>query len=370
MCAIRPPARPWRCATCSRCSPNSNGGGFAIAHNGNLTNGLTLRRQLIRDRRDLPVDLGHRGDAASRRPLASPKLHDERFIDALRQMEGAYAFVGDHQQEAGRRARPARHPPAGARRARRPPDPDLGDLRPRHNRCQVIVRDIENGEVIVFSSEQMVDLDRCAASPFPHGAGTPLHLRVHLFRPPGFAWWAGIPSMRPQGAWACNLPPKPRLMPTWWCRCPIPACRRPSAMPRRAACPFELGIIRNHYVGRTFIEPTQSRCASFGVRLKHSANRAVVEGKRDRADRRLDRARHDLAEDRQDDARGRRPRGAFPHLLAADHPSRLLRHRHAGPATSCWPRPIRSRRRCASYRRRRFSLAFLSVDGLYKAMGL
>ncbi|MCR2260253.1 phosphoribosyltransferase family protein, partial [Salmonella enterica] len=43
--------------------------------------------------------------------------------------------------------------------------------------------------------------------------------------------------------------------------------------------PFELGIIRNHYVGRTFIEPTQ-QIRALGVKLKHSANRAIIEGKR------------------------------------------------------------------------------------------
>ena len=43
--------------------------------------------------------------------------------------------------------------------------------------------------------------------------------------------------------------------------------------------PYELGIIRNHYVGRTFIEPTQ-QIRQLGVRLKHSANRTVVAGKR------------------------------------------------------------------------------------------
>ncbi|MDE2114346.1 MAG: amidophosphoribosyltransferase, partial [Hyphomicrobiales bacterium] len=55
----------------------------------------------------------------------------------------------------------------------------------------------------------------------------------------------------------------------------------PSALgySREATIPFELGIIRNHYVGRTFIQPSQS-IRELGVRMKHSANRAVVAGKR------------------------------------------------------------------------------------------
>src|SRR3546814_15704573 len=46
-----------------------------------------------------------------------------------------------------------------------------------------------------------------------------------------------------------------------------------------AAVPFELGIIRNHYVGRTFIQPTD-QVRHLGVKLKHNANRAQLEGKR------------------------------------------------------------------------------------------
>jgi amidophosphoribosyltransferase len=62
---------------------------------------------------------------------------------------------------------------------------------------------------------------------------------------------------------------------------PVPDSGVPAAMgySQRSGIPYEMGIIRNHYVGRTFIEPTQ-HIRQLGVRLKHSANRAVVNGKR------------------------------------------------------------------------------------------
>jgi amidophosphoribosyltransferase len=62
---------------------------------------------------------------------------------------------------------------------------------------------------------------------------------------------------------------------------PVPDSGVPASIgyAQEAGIPYELGIIRNHYVGRTFIQPTQS-IREIGVRLKHSANRAVVQGKR------------------------------------------------------------------------------------------
>ncbi len=61
---------------------------------------------------------------------------------------------------------------------------------------------------------------------------------------------------------------------------PVPDSGVPAALgyAQASGIPFELGIIRNHYVGRTFIEPTQ-KVRELGVKLKHSANRSVVEGK-------------------------------------------------------------------------------------------
>jgi len=62
---------------------------------------------------------------------------------------------------------------------------------------------------------------------------------------------------------------------------PVPDGGTPAALgyAQASGIPFEYGIIRNHYVGRTFIEPTQ-QIRAFGVKLKHSANRAMIEGKR------------------------------------------------------------------------------------------
>jgi len=62
---------------------------------------------------------------------------------------------------------------------------------------------------------------------------------------------------------------------------PVPDSGVPAAMGYavEAGIPFELGIIRNHYVGRTFIEPTD-QIRNLGVKLKHSANRAMLQGKR------------------------------------------------------------------------------------------
>lgn len=62
---------------------------------------------------------------------------------------------------------------------------------------------------------------------------------------------------------------------------PVPDGGTPAAIgyAQKSGIPFELGIIRNHYVGRTFIEPTQ-QIRAFGVKLKHSANRPIIEGKR------------------------------------------------------------------------------------------
>ena len=114
---------------------------------------------------------------------------------------------------------------------------------------------------------------------------------------------------------------------------PVPDSGTPAAIgfAQAAGLPFELGIIRNHYVGRTFIQPADS-IRHMGVKLKHNANRRTIEGKRVvLVDDSIVRGttRQKIV---QHGARCRRPRSAHAHRFAADDFLLLLRRRHAGEA--------------------------------------
>ena len=97
--------------------------------------------------------------------------------------------------------------------------------------------------------------------------------------------------------------------------------------------PLRMGLIRNHYVGRTFIQP-QSSIRHFGVKVKLNPVRSILDGQARHPGRRFARARDDEPEDRQDGARGRREGSARPHQLPADDLAVLLRRRHAAPSRS------------------------------------
>ncbi len=149
---------------------------------------------------------------------------------------------------------------------------------------------------------------------------------------------------------------------------PVPDSGTPAAIgfAQGAGLPFELGIIRNHYVGRTFIQPTDS-IRHMGVKLKHNANRRMLEGKRvvlvDDSIVRGTTSQKIVQMVRDAGAREVHMRIASP----PTHVVLLLRRRHAGERRSCSPRACRSRR----WREfiRVDSLGFLSIDGLYRAVG-
>ncbi len=248
-----------------------NAGGFAVGHNGNLTNGLTLRRQLVRDgammqsTTDTEVIL-HLVAKSSRNRFV------DRFIDGLRQLEGAYAFVGmTNKKLVGARD------PLGIRPL------VLGML----DGCPILasetcaldiigakyVRDVENGEVLVFDED-----GAHTHKPFPLTAPRPCIFEyIYFARPDSIVGGRAVYDVRKgMGAELAREAPASADVVI-----PVPDSGVPAAIgySQASGIPYELGIIRNHYVGRTFIEPTQ-HIRQLGVRLKHSANRAVVNGKR------------------------------------------------------------------------------------------
>ena len=111
---------------------------------------------------------------------------------------------------------------------------------------------------------------------------------------------------------------------------PVPDSGVPAAVGYAAesGIPFRMGLIRNHYVGRTFIEPEQA-IRDFGVKLKLNPVRRMLEGQARGAGGRFDRARHDEPQDRAAGARRGRDRSPHAHQLPADDFAVLLRRRYA-----------------------------------------
>lgn len=246
-------------------------GGFAVGHNGNLTNARALRERLVeqgaifQSTSDTEVIL--QLIARSKRS----KVID-RFIDALDQIEGAYALVClTNGKLIGARD------PLGIRPL------VLGDLDGKpilaSETCALdmigakFVRDIENGEIVVISDAGVESL-----RPFPATPARPcLFEYVYFARPDSIVNGRSVYAVRKAMGrrLAEEHPADVDLV------VPVPDSGVPAALgfAEASGIPFELGIVRNHYVGRTFIEPTQT-IRAFGVRLKHSANRRLVEGKR------------------------------------------------------------------------------------------
>jgi amidophosphoribosyltransferase len=135
------------------------------------------------------------------------------------------------------------------------------------------VRDIENGEVIVFDEDGVQ-----SHKPFPPMPGRPCIFEfIYFARPDSIVGGRNVYDVRKtMGAELAREAPASADVIV-----PVPDSGVPAAIgyAQQSRIPYELGIIRNHYVGRTFIQPTQS-IREIGVRMKHSANRAVVAGKR------------------------------------------------------------------------------------------
>ena len=247
-------------------------GGIAIGHNGNLTNFLTLRRQLVAEgaifqsTSDSEVILHLVARSRKTRVV-------DRFIDALREIEGGYALVAlTNRKLIGARD------PLGIRPLVMG-ELEGGQLVLSSETCALdiigarYVRDIEPGEVVVISDTGVERL-----RPFPEARARPcLFEYVYFSRPDSVVNGRSVYEVRKRMG--------RRLAEETGVDAdvvvPVPDSGVPAALgfAQGSGLPYELGIIRGHYVGRTFIEPTQG-VRELGVRMKHSPNRAVLEGKR------------------------------------------------------------------------------------------
>jgi amidophosphoribosyltransferase len=246
-------------------------GGLAICHNGNLTNSYQLRRRLV-----------HRGSLFQSTSDTEVIVHliatslkgtvVDRLIDALRQVQGAYSLAALSQDELiGVRD------PLGVRPL------VLGRLAGAwiiaSETCALdiigaeFVRDVAAGEIVIIGRGGVESL-----TPFGHRESRfCVFEHIYFARPDSVVEGRSVYEARKrigrELARESHVDADVVV--------PVPDSGVPAALgyAQEAALPFELGIIRNHYVGRTFIEPTE-QIRHLGVRLKHNASRANLAGRR------------------------------------------------------------------------------------------
>jgi amidophosphoribosyltransferase len=333
-------------------------GGFAVAHNGNLTNATALRRSLVR-----------RGclfqsttDSEVFIHLIAISLYStvvDRLIDGLKQVIGAYSLIALTEE-----ALLGVRDPSGVRPL------ILGRLESggwvlASETCALdivgatFVRDVEPGEIVVINDKGVRSIKPFTRVPERFC----IFEYIYFARPDSVVEGKPVYEARKRiGAELAREAHVPADVVV-----PVPDSGVPAAMGYAAESriPFELGIIRNHYVGRTFIEPTDN-IRHLGVKLKHSANRGVLEGKR-----------VVLVDDSI--VRGTTSRKIVEMVRAAG--AREVHMRISSPPTthSCFygiDTPERSKLLAATHSVEEMasligadSLAFISHDGLYRALG-
>jgi amidophosphoribosyltransferase len=246
-------------------------GGFAVSHNGNISNATKLRRELVR-RGSIFQSTSDTETIIHLVATSSYRTLLDRFIDALKRVEGAYSLVC--------------LTPEGMIACRDP----LG-IRPlvmgRVGESYIFasetvaldvvgatfLREVDPGELIIVS-EQGVRSIRPFAPVRPRPC---IFEHVYFSRPDSIAGGTSVYSVRKAiGAeLARENPVEADLV------VPVPDSGTPAAIgyAQASGIPFELGIIRSHYVGRTFIQPGD-QVRHLGVKLKHNANRALIDGQR------------------------------------------------------------------------------------------
>lgn len=332
-------------------------GGAAIAHNGNITNAVALRRELI-ERGSI---FQSSSDSECIIHLMARSLQrnvPERMEDALRRVEGAFSIVAMTRTKL-----------IGVRDALGVRPLMLGKLPTGYvlssETCALdiigaeFVREIEPGEMVVITDDGIE-----SRFPFrPKKSRFCIFEHVYFSRPDSILGGRSVYETRENigRELAKESPVDADLV------CPVPDSGTPAAIgfSLESGIPYAMGIIRNQYVGRTFIEPTES-IRNMGVRLKLNVNRALIKGKR-----------VILVDDSV--VRGTTSRKIKEMILDAG--AAEVHFRIASPPTA-WPcfygvdTPQREKLLAATMSEDEMcehlgvdSLKFISLDGLYRAVG-
>ncbi len=247
-------------------------GGLAVAHNGNLTNATILRRALV-----------GRGCLFQSTTDSEVFIHliamsryatvVDRLTDALRQVVGAYSLVALTENALIGARDPLGVRPLILGRM----GTDGWVLASETCALEIVgaefVRDVAPGEIVVITDTGIQSIKPFGAQP----SRFCVFEYIYFARPDSIV--EGMPVYEARKRIGAMLARESHVDAD--VIVPVPDSGVPAAMgyATESCVPFELGIIRNHYVGRTFIEPSDN-IRHLGVKLKHSANAAVLAGKR------------------------------------------------------------------------------------------
>ena len=247
-----------------------HGGGISIAHNGNLTNAITLREKLVKDGAIFHTTSD---TEAIVQLIAKSKRQTmiDKIVDALFQIQGGYALV-----MLMNNALIGARDPFGIRPL------IIGKLKNSYifasETCALdiigakFIREVENGEIVVIENENLKSI-----KPFPSKKARPCVFEyIYFSRPDSILNNKCAYEYRKNFGYELAKESHTDVD----IIVPVPDSGVPAAIgySQKIGKNFELGLIRNHYVGRTFIEPVQS-IRSFGVKLKLSVNKSSLMGK-------------------------------------------------------------------------------------------
>lgn len=332
-------------------------GGAAIAHNGNIVNAEELRKELI-ERGSIFQSSSDSECIVHLMARSLQKNIPERMKDALRRVEGAFSIVAMTRTKL-----------IGCRDALGVRPLVIGQLGDGYvlssETCALdiigadLIREVEPGEMVVITAQGIESY-----KPFePKAPRFCIFEHVYFSRPDSILGGRSVYETRRQiGVELAREAPVDADM-----VCPVPDSGTPAAIgySQESGIPYAMGIIRNQYMGRTFIEPSE-QIRNMGVRLKLNVNRALIRGKR-----------VILVDDSV--VRGTTSRKIKEMILDAG--AAEVHFRIASPPTA-WPcfygvdTPQRDKLLAATMTEEEMrvhlavdSLKFISLDGLYRAVG-